>query len=159
MVLNLAEIPEYRAKAMEKIATNQRIKDYLTDTVNSTVAPADLINRHIYPYWRIPGSTTTAKNFVLLSIYVPRVIDRTFKEVTVKVGAFSFDSTINCIDPDSGKNRLRYDLLANELDEIFNGSDVFGMKLGLISTQETLLFDDCYGVILTYKTVDFNYKT
>lgn len=154
----LAEIPEFRSNAMMKIASNQRIKDYLTGNTGSTDSPQSLINKYIYPYWRVPGSMVSDKAFILLSVFAPHVIDRTFKDVTVEVGILVPEGGMMCVDPDSGKTRLRFDLMANEIDKIFNGSTEFGMKLVLVSTRDYSPYSDCYGVILKYKTVDFNYK-
>lgn len=156
--MNLTEIPEYREKAMKRMAENQRIKDYLTNTTNST-APADsLVNQYIFPYWYIPGTTTTAKSLILMSIYVPKIMGRTIKKVQIKLGVLTHQSIIICKDQETNKTRLRHDLISLEIDRILNGSTDFGFKLELVSSQDWSPMENFHGTILTYETYDFNYK-
>lgn len=153
----LFEIPEYRSEAMKKIATNQKIKNLLTNKTDSTDTPDSLINQYIFPYWKIPGTTTEQKTVVIMNMRVPRVENKTFKQIVVEFGILCPVSLIPCVDPSTGKNRLRFDLIAHEIDKMFNGTSDIGFKLELVSMSDYSLTDiGFHGVVLRYSTDDFN---
>lgn len=57
----------------------------------------------------------------------------------------------------SGKKYLRYDIIAEEIDKLFNGSLAFGFKLSLVSRKDG--YQPIYGfhgTMLVYETKDWN---
>lgn len=155
--MRLAEIPLYRATAMDMISNNQKIKDYLTNRENSTVQSESLLFTQIFPYYFIPGTTQKGQSFITMVFRVPRVIDRTFKEIQIQIFIFSATKILPCVDTATGKKRLRTDLIANEIDTMFNGSNSFGLKLELVSTDDISPLEDYFGTRLTYNCTEFNY--
>lgn len=59
----------------------------------------------------------------------------------------------------SGKRYLRYDLIAEEIDRMFNGSLAFGFKLSLVSRKDGYQpLNNFHGTMLVYETTDWNRK-
>lgn len=155
--MKLQEIPDFRATAMTKFCESQAIKDLLTNTENSSAAAGDLIMHNIFPYAHVPGTSTTARTYITMELFVPRVQNKTFKQVRLVYYVFSHETLISVADNDSGKMRLRHDLIAQEIDSIMNGSRDFGLgRLSLANTADFSPIENYYGVVLTYDADEFN---
>lgn len=59
----------------------------------------------------------------------------------------------------TGRKYLRYDLIAEEIDRMFNGSLAFGFKLSLVSRKDGYQpLNNFHGTMLVYETSDWNRK-
>jgi len=154
----LDEFRKYRSAVLEKITNNQTIKDLLTNVDHCTSTPGSLIEHYVYPYEYLPGSTEEAKTCITMLMSVPYVVDRSILHVKIVFYVFSYEGLMWTKD-DDGVACLRNDLICEEIDKMFNGSDAFGLKLRLSSRKDGYQpAKKFHGVQLVYETRDFNYK-
>ena len=155
--MRLKEIPEFRSTAISQLCESQTIKDLLTDTSGSTATQSDLVLTNVFPYEHVPDTQTTARAYITMAIFVPSVQNKTFKSVRIIFYAFEHETMIAVQDSESGKTRMRHDLIAQEIDRIMNGSQMFGLgRLSLSSTVDFSPIDNYFGVAITYDASDFN---
>ena len=148
------KLSEYRQIAMSKIVNSQKIKDYLLNTSNSVADGKTLLMKNVFPFWKIPNIKTTAANYIVMSVNVPSIVNDTFKCMSLKIGILCHENMIECsVD---GKKYLRYDLIAEEIDELFNKNKDLGFKLHLTSVQDYNPVESYNGLVLMYNTEDFN---
>ena len=154
----MKQLEEYREQALSDIVSNQAIKDYLLNTVNSTVDGETLIMKNVFPYWKVPDVKTTAGNYIAMSVTVPNVENITVKNMAIKIGIWCHEKLVPCTVTVNGdvKKKLRYDLITKELNAIFNRSKKYGFDLKLYSMADSNPAPEYQGVIIVYRTGDFN---
>lgn len=154
----LDEFRKYRSTALHMIAENQVIKDLITNTQGSTERSEDLINHYIFPYEYLPGATEEGKTCITMLMSAPYVSNRSILHVKIVFYIFTYEGLMWANDSD-GVACLRTDLICEEIDKMFNGSDSFGLKLKLSSRRDGYQpAKRFHGVQLIYETSDFNYK-
>lgn len=154
----LDEFKKYRSSALNKLTNNQKIKDLITDVKDSQISSDELINKHIFPYEYLPGVTEEAKTCITMLFSVPETYGRSLKRAKLIFYVFTHESLMWAVG-DDGVSYLRYDLICEEIDKMFNGSDDFGLKLQLQSRYDGYIpVDRFHGVQLIYETNEFNYK-
>lgn len=112
--------------------------------------PTSLVYQQIFPYKFIPTTETSAKTFITMSFgYKPNGM--TFKNGSVYFYIITHNSLLRT---DYGS--LRYDMLLNYIDEIFNSSrDITIGKLAFYDMNEFVVNDNYSGIYIAYKLVDF----
>ena len=149
---------KYRSTALKQITGNQRIKDLLLNKDNATETDIDLVGHYVFPYQFLPGVTEEAKSCITMILSAPTVSNRSILRMKMIFYVFSHESLIWAPD-DDGVLCLRYDLISEELDKMFNGSDAYGLKMQLVSRHDGYNpMDNFHGCQLIYETNDFNYK-
>lgn len=158
--MNMRDYKDYRSTALQKICTNQRIKDLLTNQTNSTASPSSLVGNYVYSFNFIPGTTETAKTFITMVFSTPVVKGMTAVTSRLVFNIFTHESLMRVQDPDNPRLTCdRLDQLAIELDEMFNGSLAFGFKLELVSRKDgSSPMDKFHGISLVYETSSWNRK-
>lgn len=130
---NSYEIIEYKQKAMSLIVNNEAIIELIDE--KDAEYPDDLINTNLFSHLRVPETEKEAKTYILLTVDVPtnRSQNNLFKNVVFTVVVATHQGNMHI--PRRAGNRV--DLLAYEIDKLFNGSDVFGVgELKLLSNIE-----------------------
>jgi len=109
-----------------------------------------LIYQQIFPYKFIPTTETEAKTFITMSFsYKPNGV--TFKNGSVYFYIITHNSLLRT---DYGS--LRYDMLLNYIDEIFNSSrDITIGKLAFYDMGDFVVNDNYSGIYIVYRLVDF----
>ena len=109
-----------------------------------------LVYSQIFPYKFIPTTETEAKTFITMSFgYKPNGM--TFKNGSVYFYIITHNSLLRT---DYGS--LRYDMLLNYIDEIFNSSrDITIGKLAFYDMNDFVVNDSYSGIYIAYKLVDF----
>jgi len=149
----LRELREFRNTINKKLCSDQVIVDLINDK-HSTIPDRSLLYKNIFPYAYTPDATKDTKSFICHRIFVPVVMNKTFKNITVVFYVFVHQDNIRTSEG------LRYDLIAERLEELFNGAMEFGvnrMKLNEVSDiSPSPMF---HGVALEYSVTDFNRPT
>ena len=109
-----------------------------------------LIYKNIYPWRFIPTVQTEANTFITMKFnYKPN--GRTFKYGSIHFYIILHNSLIKT---DYGS--LRYDMLLNYIDEVFNSSEDLGFnELEFYDMDEFLVNENYSGIYITYKMQEF----
>lgn len=149
----LDELSSYKIEIMKTICLNENIISLLRPSNKPGMTGKDMMYKYIFPYVFINDTITEVSTFICFDLSVPRVQNRTFKDVTMDFWIFTHDSLMRC---ESG---LRLDTLASLVDRLLNGNRNFGLgEVSLKTVKRCHVAKDYYGIILTYRTVDFNRK-
>lgn len=150
----LEEYRQYRAIALKKLYTSQELIGLILNEAHTTINGKALVFQNIFPYAFVPETTTETKTYVSMSIAVPRVRDKTYKSLSLWIYICMHTSLINT---DRG---LRYDLMAEVIDRMFNGSLDFGLGRLELRSVEDIAFQSSryFGIALQYNAADFNRK-
>lgn len=150
----LKELTEYRSKIMKLICSDQEIVDLITDKPNSAVPDRSLMYKNIYPYAYIPDVTKTTETFVCFRIYIPEVQNKTFKTMNIVFYIFSHQDYIRTSDG------LRTDLIANRIENLFNGTMDLGVgRMKLTGMDDISPASTFHGIALEYSVSEFNRPT
>ena len=109
-----------------------------------------LVYNSIFPYRFIPSTQTEANTFITMKFnYKPN--GRTFKNGSICFYIISHNSLLRT---DYGS--LRYDMLINYIDELFNSSEEIGFdKLEFYDMDEFVVNENYSGVYIMYKLKEF----
>jgi len=111
---------------------------------------SSLVFSSLFPYKFIPTTETEAKTFITMSFsYKPNGV--TFKNGSVYFYIITHNSLIRT---DYGS--LRYDMLLNYIDEIFNSSrDITIGKLAFYDMGDFVVNDNYSGIYIAYRLTEF----
>lgn len=154
----LDEFRRYRSTALQQIIENKKIKSLLLNTQDSVDSDVSMIGKYVFPYQFLPGTTEEAKSCITMLLSASDVSSRSILRMKMIFYVFCHESLL-WVKDDDGKMCLRFDLITEELDKMFNGSDAFGLKLQLVSRYDGYIpMDNFHGCQLIYETNEFNYK-
>lgn len=147
----LQELASNKEKLLKFFLSDQTLVDLLTGEENTPLPSLSLRYSQVFPFHWLSPTITEQKSFLCFSVSVPRVPTPVIKDVTMKIWLFSHDKIMRT---DLGP---RIDLLAGAIDDILNGSTVFGLgKVELKGTREITPAKDFYGYEIVYEVQDFN---
>ena len=150
--MNLDEYRRYRATALQKLCASKELVSLIVNQPHGMINGKGLVFRNIFPYPYVPEATTEAKTFVTMTITAPmrRERDRTYNAFSLWIYLFTHYSLVNT------PRGLRFDLMAEAVDKLLNGSMDFGLgRMDLVSAEDLELPANFYGVGLQYATQDF----
>lgn len=126
---NSYEIIKIKQLAISKIIQQKNIVELLED--NQIGNPEALINENIFPFDRVPEIEEEQKNYITLQVDSSK--SGIMKNVILYVTIIAHQKLM--MIPEMGATRI--DLLSAYIDELFNGSDDFGLgEMELISNLE-----------------------
>lgn len=146
----LEELSKYKIEIMKSLCLDEKIQRLIL-LLPSQNNGKEMMYKNIFPYSFIPDTVTKASTFICFDLEVKRVQNRTFKDIDVMFWIFTHQTLMRTNDG------IRIDLLANEVDNIFNGNKNFGlgtMELKLVTLMSPA--KDYHGKTLVYRSVDFN---
>lgn len=147
----LKELGEYRSKIMKALCSDQEIVNLITDYPYSTVPDRSLMYTKIFPYAYDPDLTTTTDTYICFRVYVPEVMNKTFKRMSICFYVFTHQSNVRT---DHG---LRCDLIAERIEELFNGSMDLGVgRLKLSGVTDINPAPKFHGLAIEYTVSEFN---
>lgn len=150
----LKELTEYRQKIMKLLCSDQKIVDLIKDTQNSSIPDRSLMYTRIFPYAYTPDVVKDTNTFICFRIYVPEVMNKTFKKVNIVFYIFSHQDYIRTSDG------LRPDLIAERVEELFNGTMDLGVgRMNLTGTDDISPSSNFHGIALEYSVSEFNRPT
>lgn len=150
----LHELTEYRTKIMKCLCSDQEIVDLIRDKPDSPCPDRNLMYSHIYPYAYTPETTKETKTFICFRIYIPEVMNKTFKQMRLVFYVYSHQSHIRT------SNGLRPDLIAERIENLFNGTMDLGVgRMKLTGTDDISPAPDFHGIALEYSVSEFNRPT
>jgi len=154
-----SELGTNKTTILMKLIENENIVKCLVNNEDNFLdipLPVDfdvtsLIYDRIYPYRYIPTIQTEAKTFISMAFgYKPDGI--TFKNGSIYFYIITHNSLVR-----TDYGMLRYDMLLNYIDEIFNSSRDIGIgKLPFYGMDDIPINENYSGVYLAYKTTEFN---
>ena len=111
---------------------------------------ASLIYDSIYPYRFVPQIQTEPKTFITMRFgYKPNGM--TYKNGSIYFYIITHNSLIR-----TDYGMLRYDFLANKIDEIMNSSRDIGLgKLPFHDMDDFIVNENYIGIYLAYKSTEF----
>ena len=101
----LRELTEFRSRINQKLCSDQKIVDLINDKPKSPIPDRDLMYKQIYPYAYTPDAIKDTGTFICHRIYVPDVMNKTFKKMSIVFYVFVHQDNIRTSDG------LRYDLI------------------------------------------------
>lgn len=147
----LREIGKIRSSINERICSDQVIVDLINDKTNSKIPDRSLLYKRVFPYAYTPDAVKDTGAFVCHRVYVPDVMNKTFKNVTIVFYVFVHQHNIRT------SNGLRYDLIAERIEELFNGTLDFGVRrMELREVNDISPSSTFHGVALEYSVTEFN---
>lgn len=150
----LQELTEYREKIMRLLCSDQEIVDLILDQKGSTVPNRSLMYSHIFPYAYTPDATKETNTYVCFRIYVPEVMNKTFKKMGICFYVFAHQDNIRTDDG------LRPDLIAGRIENLLNGSMELGVgRISLEGMDDISPSENFHGVALEYSVSEFNRPT
>lgn len=150
----LKELTEYRQKIMKLLCSDQKIVDLIKDTQNSSIPDRSLMYTRIFPYAYTPDVVKDTNTFICFRIYVPEVMNKTFKKVNIVFYIFSHQDYIRTSEG------LRPDLIAERVEELFNGTMDLGVgRMSLTGTDDISPSSNFHGIALEYSVSEFNRPT
>ena len=111
---------------------------------------ASLIYDSIYPYRFVPQIQTEPKTFITMRFgYKPNGM--TYKNGSIYFYILTHNSIIR-----TDYGMLRYDFLANKIDELMNSSRDIGLgKLPFYDMDDFIVNENYIGIYLAYKSTEF----
>ena len=147
-------LTDYRKKIMQMICSDQEIVDLILDKENSTVPDRSLMYSRVFPYAYTPDATKETNTYVCFRIYVPEVMNKTFKRMNICFYVFSHQDYIRTSDG------LRPDLIAGRIEALLNGSMDLGVgRVSLEGMDDISPAEQFHGVALEYSVSEFNRPT
>lgn len=147
----LKELKEYRSAIMKILCSDQKIVDLIKDNSGSSAPDRSLMYKNIYPYAYTPDTTKETDTYICFRIYVPEVMNKTFKKINLVFYIFAHQSHIRT------SNGLRPDLIAERIEELFNGSMDFGVgRMKLDGMDDISPSTNFHGIALEYSVSEFN---
>ena len=141
-------------KDHEMICSDQEIVDLILDKENSTVPDRSLMYSRVFPYAYTPDATKETNTYVCFRIYVPEVMNKTFKRMNICFYVFSHQDYIRTSDG------LRPDLIAGRIEALLNGSMDLGVgRVSLEGMDDISPAEQFHGVALEYSVSEFNRPT
>ena len=150
----LNEITEYRKTIMRLLCSDQQIVDLIRDKKDSPVPDRDLMYSHIFPYAYTPEVEKETDTFICFRLYIPEVMNKTFKKMNIVFYIFSHQ---NYIRTDDG---LRPDLIGERIEALFNGTMDLGVgRMKLEGMDDISPSSTFHGISLEYSVSEFNRPT
>ncbi len=150
----LRELKEFRSKINKKLCSDQIIVDLINDKPNCPIPDRDLMYKRIFPYAYTPDAVKDTGTFVCHRIYVPEVMNKTYKNMTVAFYVFVHQDNIRT------SNGLRYDLIGERIEDLFNGAFDLGVgRMKLIGFNDISPAPKFHGISLEYSVGELNRPT
>lgn len=155
--MNQAEFREYRSDILKMICSNDSISSLLLNDGETISSPSDLIEKHVYPYEYIPGTTEEGKSFISMLLAVHSVDNgMTSYDCFINFYIVSYEG-IMWVSNNDGRMVLRYDQIAEELDKMLNGTRNLGFKMELVGRKDGYQpMHKFHGTMVTYKITAWN---
>lgn len=154
----LSEISAMKTKIVTGILNNQNICKAVHHNEANFLDNADindsysLMYERVFPYRRIPEVDEESRTCISLAFNRFRKINNSFKEGLITIYIVTH---IDLVKTNYGA--LRYDFIANEIDELFNQSRGFGIGQLEFSGMDDLYVNKKFiGMSISYRPVDFN---
>ena len=154
--MNSYEITEYKRKIMKALINSQRIVS-LIDYAKESEDPADLLYQCIFPYNRIPETEQEERVYICVMVDIPTayVKNEIARNVTIRFRVYAHERLMKVI----GESGDRIDLLAAEIDELFNEKLDFGFgPLSINSCTEHVYDSRHFYREIIFKTIALNSK-
>ena len=146
------EIKYYKQKITSLIINNSDIVDLFDEP--TIIDPEKLIYNNVFNFIRIPKTPEETKSYVCFKIDIPEVCPSNFLYKTIVITFWVITHQDNMIT-DLGGTKI--DLMAIEIEKIFNGYKGFGNKpLELISNIEGVASNIHPCRIITFRAEDVN---
>jgi len=162
--VSILDPSEFKFALMNDIINNKKIVDAFESDDPKFVEgePSSLIFTHVFPFLRIPDTTTVAKTYVLMAVnydnvdhYSRKLNTCTYTDVTIILWAMAHHTMMEFTTP-SGRPATRIDYISQELRRMFDGTTKFGFnKLRLIQRHEIVMEEGKHHYVeLIFKTND-----
>lgn len=150
----LKKVSEYRSNIMRMLCSDKDIVRLVSDKKSSTIPDKSLIYKNIYPYAYVPNTNTGAETFICFCFNFGNIYDKTYKKGYLTFYVFSNQKILRTSDG------LRCDLIAERIEELFNGNYDIGLgRMQLSSVDDISPINDYHGVSIQYTFSDFNRPT
>lgn len=150
--MELAEFFDYKNLLMKELCCDKDIVYLLTGNEDARVPNHGLPYTQIFPYQHVPDTVSEAKSFICFDVDIVDVPNRTYYLPAIYVWVFTHKDMMRADD-----GRIIIDQLAVEINQILNGSRLYGLgELALKNVRRFTPIDDYQGRVLTFTTTDFN---
>lgn len=152
------ELGQNKTTILMKLIEDERIVKCLTNNEQNFLdvpLPVNFdstscIYNTIFPYRFIPTTQESAKSFITMR-FGYRSNGRTFK-----IGSIYFYLIVHNTLLTTSYGSLRYDMLLNYIDEVFNSSEELGFDdLEFSETDEFIVNESYCGIYISYKLREF----
>lgn len=156
--MRLKELSDYKNKIISAMISNDNLikaisnnsEDFLDQPIVSDVTST--IYKNIFPYKYIPTTQTQASTYITMSFNNFSSRGREFKVGNIYFYVICHNSLLR-----TSYGCLRYDYIANQLDEIFNNNENISIGDFQFDSMSDLQVNENYmGCWLCYKAMSFN---
>lgn len=150
----LHELTEYRSKIMQFLCSDQKVVDLVKDEDNTPCPDRSLMYSNIFPYAYTPDTEKETDTFICFRIFIDDVFNKTIKRMRIVFYVFAHQSNIRT------SKGLRPDLIAERIENIFNGSMELGVgRMKLDGITDISPSPNFHGIALEYSVSEFNRPT
>lgn len=147
----MRDLTHYRKAIMKALCSNADIVHLILDDDAAEVPNRDLMYTHIFPYAYVPDTEKETDTYVCFSVAVPRVQNKTYKQMEIVFYVFTHQSQIRT------SNGLRPDLIAEAIDEMTNGALGLGLgRVKLSRLEDISPTTNYHGLGIQYTVSEFN---
>ena len=160
---NSEELIEYREIILKKLSTDKEICEYILNRTITDVEFDDsdfqneIVENHIYPVLFVPDVQDSKEQYICFDLNCTM---STGNNKNIKVDLLFLDYAhidARKIAFGTYKNRLRTDLVARRILQLFNNTDLFG--LGKVECKRNIIFHEnvnYYGRQFSLSTTEVN---
>lgn len=159
----LDELVEYPVKALHLIGTDTTIVKLLTDNpdIDMESAEADMVfDKFLFDYIYVDGTTTEASAYICVEAETTKAPTTTMQNMKLYVTVVCHKQFMK-VDTTKFKGMIgnRRDNLVRYIDNLLNGSDVFGVGVLTLENAHTVAAPNGFTAReLTYAVPDFRNK-
>ena len=147
----LRDLTYYRRRIMKALCSNEDIVRLVADDDTVTAPNRDLMYTNIFPYAYLPDTEKETDTFVCFSVAIPRVENKTYKQMDIYFYVFTHQSLIRT------SVGLRTDLIVEAIDVMTNGALGLGIgRIKLDRLEDISPATRYHGLAVKYTVTDFN---
>jgi len=154
MTNGMEKIPSYKTDALKLLCTSKAFKRLMSNGRYPDITTKQLLENYLFPWEFIPDTTTEEAAFVCCEVDVNRVNSNITSAYILQFYIICHRRLLRMPDGEPGS---RVDLLAIEINRLFNGNDQFG--LGRIEVRPFNHYtpaQNFYGRCIPFIINDFN---
>ena len=145
----VSDVIKYKNKIISKLIDIPDIFTYIKNTDISK--PSDMIYKNVFPYMKIPDTTTVVKNYICFDFNARSSnYNDLYKNINITISVICHESDIKTA------YGCRHDVLGSIILENFNWSNFLGLELELYSDMESILEKEYHVRTLQFKNLVLN---
>ena len=154
MTNGIEKITDYKAQMIRLLCDSHEIRRLMSNETYPDITTQQLLERYILPWEFVPDATTEEGVFLCCEVDVQGVESPVIATYTLQFYIVCHKDLLRMPNGESGS---RVDLLTQEVNRLFNGSDGLGLsRVGVTPFSHYIPAPNFYGRKLSFTVKDFN---